>query len=206
MVSEQPTPKPEMSKRGILANIYGTEASALNANAHSPTEKSALTTYVRTLPKKKVLSTPTGVPVQHGPRGRGRGRKALWGDENVMSESCKEQWLPVGGCPLGSNRTQKIAETSVILQAETQLSVKTAAQTPTRNSPFHSPGTSLRSNTIQKITETAEMLQAEGQSMQSKKRMTPIKTAKISQTPTRKSPRLECHHESHLGRMHTMCG
>ena len=133
MVSEQQIPKPEMSKRGNLPIPYP-EASALNANKHSPHFKPALTTYEKALTNEKVLSTPTGL-VQQGPRGRGRGRKALWGDENALLECRKEQWMLGRGCRLGSNTTGEITESSVLLTAEAGESAKTepkeAGQTPT---------------------------------------------------------------------------
>ena len=137
MVSEEPTPKPEMSKRGNLP-----------LNAKGPT----LRTYA--FPKEKVLRKPTGLQVQ-GPRGRGRGTKALWGGDNAMSVGCNEQGLPVGGgCPHRTPPRKKSPQKS--------------PQTSPQKSPRHesSTETSLSSNNIQE--------------MQSKKRKTPMKTTKTA--------------------------
>lgn len=150
MVSEEPTPKPEMSKRGNLP-----------LNAKGP----ALTTNA--FPKEKVLRKPTGLQVQPGPRGRGRGRKALTGGDYAMSVGCNEQGLPVGGCP---HRTPPHR--------------KSPQKSPRHECHDSSPGTSLSSNTIQEM-----------QSKKRKTPMKTAKTAltPTRKSPRKSPPKSPCH-------------
>jgi hypothetical protein len=161
--SERATSTPEIREKGILTNLDPTKAIAQNVN--SITTEPDLTSYSATaLPKEKVCSTLTG-QVKQGTRGRGRGRKALWKENDALLKG-KEQpeWLlrgggdgKLGGSLVHLDQDRQPAVHSPrgrgkgILCASVDTASMKTPQTPTRKSPCResSPGTSLGSNTAE---------------------------------------------------------
>jgi hypothetical protein len=182
--SERTTSTPEIRKNG---NLTGGSTKAIDQNANSITNKADFASIsYKAMPQEKIDSTLPG-QVKQVTRGRGRGRRALWKENDALPSGMGRGILcaSVNTASMKTRKSHRHESTPTTLgstnTAKRSSPMKNALATPIRKSPRRkfphhesSPSTTLGSNTA--------------------KRSSPMKNALA--TPIRKSPRRMFPHSS----------